>query len=52
MIAKMNGYQNLSLYVREEGEARAKYKAALRAADKYDDSILKAMIKEGLTPLE
>ena len=52
MISKMNGYQNLNLYVRNEGEARAKYKAALRAADQYDDSILKAMIKEGLIPLQ
>jgi hypothetical protein len=52
MIAKMNGYENINLYVREESEARAKYKAALKAADQYDDSLLKQMIKEGLTRLE
>lgn len=52
MIAKMNGYANINLYVREESEARAKYKAALKAADQYDDLLLKQMIKEGLTRLE
>lgn len=52
MIAKMNGYQNINLYVRVESEAKAKYKAALRAADQYDETLLKAMIKEGLAPLE
>lgn len=52
LIAKVNGYKNVNLYVRGEGEARAKYKAALRAADQYDDGLLKAMITEGLEPLE
>ena len=52
LIAKMNGYQNINLYVMNEGDARAKYKAALRAADQYDDTLLKAMIKKGLAHLE
>lgn len=52
MIAKMNGYQNINLYVKDESEAKAKYKAALRAADQYDETLLKAMIKEGLARLE
>ncbi len=52
MIAKMNGYQNINLYVRDEGDARVKYKAALRAADQYDDTLLKGLIKEGLARLE
>lgn len=52
LIAKLNGYQNLNLYLRKEGDARAKYKAALRAADKYDDTILKEMIRKGLTRLD
>ncbi|MGZ3854086.1 MAG: Fic/DOC family protein [Flavisolibacter sp.] len=51
-IAKMNGYQNINLYVRDVGQARTKYKAALRAADQYDDTLLKAMIKEGLATLD
>jgi hypothetical protein len=52
MIAKMNGYENINLYAREESEARAKYKAALKTADQYDNTLLKAMIKQGLTRLE
>lgn len=52
MIAKMNGYQNINLYVRDKGDARAKYKAALRAADQYDDTLLKGLIKEGLARLK
>lgn len=52
MIAKMNGYQNINLYIRDEGDAKTKYKAALGATDQYNDILLKAMIKEGLAPLE
>ena len=52
LIAKMNGYQNIQLYVRKGGEDRAKYKAALKAADKYDDTLLKELIRAQLTPLE
>lgn len=48
LIAKMNGYQNIALYAHDEGTARAKYKAALMAADKYDESVLKEMIEAGL----
>jgi cellobiose-specific phosphotransferase system component IIA len=34
------------------GEARKNIEAALRAADQYDDTMLKAMIKEGLARLK
>ena len=52
MIAKMNGYQNINLYVRDKVDAREKYKAALRAADQYDYTLLKGLIKEGLARLK
>jgi hypothetical protein len=52
LIAKMNSYENINLYVRNGGKARAKYKAGLIAADPYDDTLLKAMIQEGLLHLE
>ena len=50
LIANMNGYQNIQLYVRDNGAERENYKAALKAADQYDDSKLKTMIGERLTP--
>jgi len=52
MLAKMNGYQNIQLYVRDAGESKNKYKAALVAADNYDNKLLKAMIVEKLKSLE
>jgi len=48
LIANMNGYQNIQLYVKESGEERENYKRALAAADNYDESLLKAMIRERL----
>jgi len=50
LIANMNGYQNIQLYVRDTGAERENYKAALKAADQYDDSKLKTMIGERLAP--
>ena len=50
LIANMNGYQNLQLYVREGNTERENYRAALKAADDYDDKILKIMIGEHLIP--
>lgn len=51
LIAKMNGYRNIQLYTREGGEDREKYKAALKAADNYDMSLLEALIRPQLIPL-
>jgi cell filamentation protein len=50
LIANMNGYQNIQLYVRDTGAERENYKAALKAADQHDDSKLKTMIGERLVP--
>jgi len=33
----MNGYQNVQLYVREGNTERENYRAALKAADDYDE---------------
>ena len=50
-IAQINDYQKIELYYKEEGESRTKYKAALRAADNYDDTLLKQLIKRSLRRL-
>ncbi len=50
IIANINGYQNIQLYVMETGAEREKYKGALRAADTFDSDILKSIIKEKLVP--
>ena len=50
LMANINGYQNIQLYIKENGDEREKYKAALRAADLFDTKILKAMIEERLLP--
>jgi cell filamentation protein len=48
IIANVNGYQNIQLYVKESGNERENYKAALRAADIFEDSPLKALFRERL----
>lgn len=50
LVANMNGYQNVQLYVREGNAERENYRNALKAADNYDDSVLKKMIGERLIP--
>jgi cell filamentation protein len=50
LVANMNGYQNVQLYVRESNAERDNYRNALKAADSYDDFLLKKMIGERLIP--
>lgn len=51
LLSMLNGFQPINLYVKEGGSDREKYKAALTAADKYDDTILKDLIRNQLRPL-
>jgi len=51
LISKTNGYQNIQLYVQDSGNSREIYKAALKAADNFDDSILKNLIADQLRSL-
>ncbi|WP_162276866.1 Fic/DOC family protein [Mucilaginibacter pedocola] len=48
LIANLNGYQNIQLYIREDGKEREGYKAALKAADNFDNSLLKDLISQRL----
>jgi cell filamentation protein len=50
LIANMNGYQNIQLYVRDNGAERENYKAALKAADLHYNEKLKTMIGQRLVP--
>lgn len=50
LVANMNGYQNIQLYVRDAGAERENYKAALKAADQHYNDKLKSMIDERLVP--
>ena len=51
LLSMLNGYQPINLYVKEDGSDREKYKAALKAADKYDDTYLKELIRNQLRQL-
>jgi cell filamentation protein len=48
LIANINGYQNVQLYVTESGNEREKYRAALRSADAFDYAPLKSIINQRL----
>jgi cell filamentation protein len=52
LIANINGYRNVQLYVRENNDERNNYKKALREADNYNDRLLKEMIEERLVHLD
>lgn len=50
LIAVLNGYEFIRLYYRE-GKEREKYIEAIRAADQYDYSKLRELIKKELRKL-
>jgi cell filamentation protein len=51
LLAYTYGYQAVVLYLREHGEARTHYLAAIRQADAYDLRSLKQFISAQLRPL-
>ncbi|GAA3990682.1 Fic/DOC family protein [Hymenobacter antarcticus] len=51
LLAYNNGYQNVVLYHRENGDGRAQYLHAIRQADAYDPGPLQGLISAQLRPL-